>query len=546
MASSSVPTIAEIEVQKYGDGQHGLRVKRGDEGAITIYHIHPESQAASTGLTEGCEILSINGHLSKNSVTRCEEMIDYFTQKLGKFTLLVSTGYRPRGTAYIMAKNVENKDIFDGDDSKIDGLELAEERGGRVRAVCIGSGYFEHLKFNKGDDIWTIDGKEIYCVEDARKALKEAKRNHIPILTYNSFRKVKSAVMNYTSKSLSTKDGKVQKITDLYNVHEVLGEGAFAVVKKATHKVSGAPYAIKIINRSSLDKDMEVALRHEVNILSELDHTHIMKLETVVRSISHYYLVTEYLEGGELFDRIVEKDGYTECEARDSCKIVFEALRYAHSKGVVHRDLKPENLLLQYKDSDSEIKIADFGLAKKATADNSLKTVCGTPGYVAPEMLRLQRYGTKVDMWSMGVITYILVGGYPPFYGDTDKELFRATKKGEFKFHQEFWGEISQGVKDMISSMLVLDPAKRASASDILAHPWINEDKKKLRRLSLVSSQDRLKSYIARQRMKKVVHGVIFLKQLQAAKLSSGDQKRLSICQQNAVFNGKKKRIVID
>ena len=161
-------------------------------------------------------------------------------------------------------------------------------------------------------------------------------------------------------------------------------------------------------------------------------------------------------------------------------------------------------------------------------------------------MLRLQTYGTKVDMWSMGVITYILVGGYPPFYGDTDKELFRATKKGEFKFHQEFWGEISQGVKDMISSMLVLDPAKRASASDILDHPWMNEDKMKLRRLSLVSSQERMKSYIARQRMKKVVHGVIFLKQLQAAKLSSGDQKRLSICQQNAIFNGKRKRIVID
>ena len=129
-----------------------------------------------------------------------------------------------------------------------------------------------------------------------------------------------------------------------------------------------------------------------------------------------------------------------------------------NSKGVVHRDLKPENLLLQYKDSDSEIKIADFGFAKVATCHHSLKTVCGTPGYVAPEILRLEKYGTKSDMWSLGVITYILIGGYPPFYADNDKELIRMTKRGNFEFHEEHWGEISQGVKDMISSMLVKDP----------------------------------------------------------------------------------------
>jgi len=323
---SSCPTIVEIEVRKFGDSQHGLKVKRGDEGAITIYHID-ESQAASAELTEGCEILSINGHLAKNSVTRCEEMMDYFTAKLGKYTLLVSVGYRPRGTTYLMAKNTKTKGIFDGVHSAIDGLELQEERGGSVRVVGVGLGFFSNLKFNRGDDIWTIDGKAVYCIDDARMALKGATGNHIPILTYNSFRKVKSAVMNYTS---SLTNGKAEKITDLYNVHETLGEGAFAVVKKATHKVSGEPYAVKIINRSSLDKDMEAALKEEISILSELNHSHIMKLETVICSISQFYLVTEYLEGGELFDRIVEKSVYTESEARDCLKIVFEALGYAH------------------------------------------------------------------------------------------------------------------------------------------------------------------------------------------------------------------------
>jgi serine/threonine protein kinase len=541
--SSPCPKIAEIEIQGYGDGQHGLKIKRGDDqGSIAIYDIDPESHAASTDLTEGCEILSINGHLTKNSVTRCEEMLDYFTAKLGRFNILVSMGCRPLGTMYLMAKNPKQKDCFDGVGFIIDGLELHEERGGRVRVDSVGSGCFNHLKMNKGDDIWTIDGKEIYCVDDARIALKEATGNHIPILTYNIFRRMKSAVMsNCTSRSL--KNGKAQHITDLYDIHETLGEGSFAVVKKATHKVSGAPYAIKIINRSSLNKDLETALKEEISILSELNHSHIMKLETVVCTLSQIYLVTEYLEGGELFDRVVEKSSYTESEARDSCKIVFEALRYAHSKGVVHRDLKPENLLLQYRDSDSEIKIADFGFAKKAMSDHSLQTVCGTPGYVAPEILRMEKYGTKSDLWSMGVITYILLGGYPPFYASNDQDLFRMTKRGDFEFHEDHWGEISKGVKDMISSMLVTDPARRASASDVLAHPWMNEDEKNLRRRSLISSKDRMKKYIARQRLKTAVHGVIFLKSLEAAKRSSREEKRVSICHQNAVFAGKKKRL---
>lgn len=215
------------------------------------------------------------------------------------------------------------------------------------------------------------------------------------------------------------------------------------------------------------------------------------------------------------------------------------------SKGVVHRDLKPENLLLQHKDSDSEIKIADFGFAKKATSDHSLKTVCGTPGYAAPEILRMEKYGTKADMWSIGVITYILLGGYPPFYADNEKDLIRMTKRGDFEFHDSDWGEISQEVKDMISSMLVTDPSRRASASELLAHPWMNQDKKKLRRVSLNRSQERLKAHIARQRLKKAFHGVFFLKQLQAAKLSSGEDRLMSICQQNAVFAGKKKRCSI-
>ncbi|EED91997.1 predicted protein, partial [Thalassiosira pseudonana CCMP1335] len=255
-----------------------------------------------------------------------------------------------------------------------------------------------------------------------------------------------------------------------------LGEGAFAVVKRATHKVSGKTYAIKTVNRASLSKDMDKALKEEVFVLNDLHHDNIMNLYNVVVTINQYYLVTEYLEGGELFDRIVEKNSYTESEARDVCKILFEALKYTHSKRVVHRDLKPENLLLQFKDSDSEIKLADFGFAKKSPTEDSLSTICGTPGYVAPEILRKKKYGTKADMWSMGVIVFILIGGYPPFYADNEKELLKLSVLGEFEFDEEHWGDISDGAKDLISSLLVTDPTERASAEEILAHPWMNTD----------------------------------------------------------------------
>lgn len=160
-----------------------------------------------------------------------------------------------------------------------------------------------------------------------------------------------------------------------------LGEGAFAVVKKATHKKTGGVYAVKIVNRSSLGKDLDKNLQEEIKVLSDMQHDHIMCLHNVFVTINEYHLVTEFLEGGELFDRIVAKDSYTESEARDVCALIFNALNYMAKKRVAHRDLKPENLLLQYKHSDSEVKIADFGFAKVAETEESLSTICGTPGY---------------------------------------------------------------------------------------------------------------------------------------------------------------------
>lgn len=165
-----------------------------------------------------------------------------------------------------------------------------------------------------------------------------------------------------------------------------MGEGAFSVVKDGSHKQTGDTYAIKIVTKAKLTPEDEVALKDEIEILQDLRHSNIIRLYDVFDEPQYYYLVTEKMGGGELFDRIVQKSYYNEKEARDVCKIIFEAMNYCHEQNIAHRDLKPENLLL-VGDNDSDIKIADFGFAKRVAKPNSLTTQCGTPGYVAPEIL---------------------------------------------------------------------------------------------------------------------------------------------------------------
>jgi len=209
------------------------------------------------------------------------------------------------------------------------------------------------------------------------------------------------------------------KFSDKYVLGETLGSGAFATVKLGTKIEDESKYAVKIVSKSKLSRNDERSLRDEISILQELHsfpspNPHIIKLLSVYNEPSFYYLVTELVEGGGLFQRIVSKKSYSEKETRDISRILIGAIGYCHNHNFAHRDLKPENLLLMSQDNDSDIKIADFGFAKRVTSDACLSTKCGTPYYVAPEILGGQLYGTKVDMWSLGVIIYILLAGYPP------------------------------------------------------------------------------------------------------------------------------------
>ncbi|KAL3659444.1 hypothetical protein V7S43_015436 [Phytophthora oleae] len=267
-----------------------------------------------------------------------------------------------------------------------------------------------------------------------------------------------------------------KRFADFYTLGRELGSGTFSVVREATLKATGEKFAIKCIKRAQLSADDLKALVAEVKILREMQHPHIVKLYDVFQEEKYFFLVTEYMPGGELFERIVKKNFYSEREARDLVKVLLETIAFCHDADVVHRDLKPENLLLSSKEDDADIKLADFGFAKKSAiqnGDTGLSTACGTPGYVAPEILMSKPYGKEVDIWSIGVITYILLCGYPPFHHDNQGVLFRLIKAGRYEFDSPYWDDVSAEAKDIISKMLILKPAERWSARQLLEHPWI-------------------------------------------------------------------------
>jgi len=220
----------------------------------------------------------------------------------------------------------------------------------------------------------------------------------------------------------------------------------------------------------------ELAVVHdEVEIMHKINHTNCVQLYEMFETSKKIYMVMELLTGGELFDRIVAKGSYSEREASDLIKDITSAIQYLHSIGIVHRDLKPENLIYLNQRADSPIKITDFGLAKFRSGPKleAMTTACGTPGYVAPEVLKNEPYGKAVDMWSLGVILYILLCGFPPFYHESTAALYKQIKKGEYDFPDPYWTDISDSAKDLVKKLLCVDSKKRLTAKQVLDHPWI-------------------------------------------------------------------------
>lgn len=262
---------------------------------------------------------------------------------------------------------------------------------------------------------------------------------------------------------------------------KLLGKGTFCKVYSGTTKDSTKQVAVKLMKKKNLSESDVKSMRDEIAILRDLKHPNIVRLYDFFETDVAYQLVMELMTGGDLFDRLVVKESYDEREARDAARLITDAIRFMHSKGIAHRDLKPENLLLVSKDCDSSVKLGDFGFAKKCDdsandGQGSLRTSCGTQTYVSPEILRNKPYGTKSDMWSLGVIVFILLSGYPPFTDSDKRALFRKIQKGKFDFHPDYWGGISEEAKEMVKGLLTVDPKKRLSAKELLETEWIHFD----------------------------------------------------------------------
>lgn len=301
-------------------------------------------------------------------------------------------------------------------------------------------------------------------------------------------------------------------ILNFYNIptgnKNKLGEGSFGMVAKATSKATNAVFAVKSIEKKHL-KDAE-KFKVEIMIMKEMDHPNIVKLFETFEDKKYLYLVLELCEGGELFDEIIEQGCFSEHDAARYMSQILGAILYMHKHHITHRDLKPENFLLEEKTSknkDAPIKVIDFGLSCKFTEGKFLSTKAGTPYYVAPQVLQ-GKYDEKADVWSCGVLMYVLLCGYPPFYGDNDNEILAMVKKGVFDFPEEEWNEVSSQGKGLVEKLLTFEPAKRPSCEEALKHDWFakNADGKytALKEQPLKALNTKLKSFHQSSKLKKV------------------------------------------
>jgi len=266
----------------------------------------------------------------------------------------------------------------------------------------------------------------------------------------------------------------MSKIEDNYDVGDELGKGAFSIVKKAINKKTGEKVAVKVIDKKAASTPQDTQrLKTEVEILKKVNHPNIVCLKDMYVTPEKLCLIMELVTGGELFDKIVEKGQYSEKDASAVVKKMLQAVEYLHSINIAHRDLKPENLLLKGDGTDTDVMLSDFGLSKIIGVESMMETACGTPYYVAPEVLSATGYDKEVDLWSVGVITYLLLCGFPPFYGESLPEVFEQIMKAEYDFPDPYWTDITKEAKDFIGKLLVVDAKQRLSATTALKHPWI-------------------------------------------------------------------------
>jgi len=272
----------------------------------------------------------------------------------------------------------------------------------------------------------------------------------------------------------------VDDITKLYSMGDELGRGRFSIVQHSVHLKEQVPYAAKVVENKSLgDEENLEALETEIDILRKLEHPNIVGVKEVVVDRENTYIIMELLSGGELFNRIVDRGPFPEADAAKLFAQILLSMEYLHSLNIVHRDVKPENILYTAEGSNS-VKLIDFGYAGLWSAEKPLTGLCGTPDYVAPEVLTWYEedvdgtpYGKSSDLWSLGVLLYVILSGCSPFSADEEDEILKLVASAQYVFHEGEFGAVSASAKDMIAKLLVADPMKRLTMPQMLAHPWL-------------------------------------------------------------------------
>ncbi|XP_053180595.1 calcium/calmodulin-dependent protein kinase (CaM kinase) II beta 1 isoform X7 [Scomber japonicus] len=293
------------------------------------------------------------------------------------------------------------------------------------------------------------------------------------------------------------------RFTDEFQLYEELGKGAFSVVRRCVKLCTGQEYAAKIINTKKLSARDHQKLEREARICRLLKHSNIVRLHDSISEEGFHYLLFDLVTGGELFEDIVAREYYSEADASHCIHQILDSVHHIHQHDIVHRDLKPENLLLASKCKNAAVKLADFGLAIEVQGDQQAWFgFAGTPGYLSPEVLRKEAYGKPVDIWACGVILYILLVGYPPFWDEDQHKLYQQIKAGAYDFPSPEWDTVTPEAKNLINQMLTINPAKRITAQEALKHPWVCQRSTVASMMHRQETVECLKKFNARRKLK--------------------------------------------